>query len=541
MPDFPAYTRDELVQRARDIIRGLLRGADVAEGADYDIKSRILGTLAFSMQQHAGVVLRNVDPRKAFGVFLREYIDIQGIGETLLETSAAARKASGKAIIRSATGTQTQLSGSALTHADAAAYALTANATTNATAVKTLRSGHRSGRKRVNQGHVGGGFVAAVAGEVYQFSPTSEYVALYDADNGGDSMQHTFLLYNELDADPAMHSQFVQQFGAVASIEAAVAGRAGNKDAKDTLLITSPSGTIQATAYILSLTGGRDALTTAQMQAAIRDLQGTRLGAMTLEELRLLAMTYPTTQLRECFLFPGKRGIGTYELLPVGEEGPLVATADRNALVTFMADRTSPVDHFFSAAIAEVKDTLATLEVRVAANMAPDWMLPDSGATPLAVAGGSTTTQVNVATTGMEVGDRVIIACVQAADPFVPYIVQRRIAAIGGTPHIEVDEALPYPPVAAESFVTPGGPLGQAIIDALYAYYDDQSPSGIITAPSRYYRYPAPGTSENVQALIGRVTAVPDVLDAHGYYPAAPTLAYNEVVVPAAIAIKMWG
>lgn len=543
MPTLPSDTREEITQRARNIIRGLVRGADVRNGSDYDLKARILAAVAFAMQSQASVIVRLLDPRKAFGVFLREFCDIQGVGGTLLETSIAAQKATGKVIILSSSGGQTQNNGSVLTHADGTTYTLTANATTSATATKTLRVGHRSGRRRLYQGHVGGGFINVSDNEVYRFTPTGEYCAIYGQSNGVYSSQYLFDLFNELDADPSMHDTFVQQFGTVASITATVGGKAGNKDAKDTLTIASPSGTIQATAHILNLSGGRDGLTASEMQAAIRDLQRSRLGTMTLEEIRNLGLSYPTTEMRECFVFPGKNGMGSYELLPIAKDGNFVNSTDLAEFDDYVAARVSPVDKFIVSTLEDVLDNLVTLEVRVAANLGPDWSLPSGGTTAVTVIGGSTVTRVNVSSvSGMEVGDRVIISCAQASDPYVPYIVQRRITAIdGGTPYIDLDSPLPYPPVAGQSFVTPGGPLGQAVIDALYAHYDAQSPSATNTSPFiRYYRYPAPESTENIQGLFAKVAAVEGVLDTYGYYSGTPSLQFNQVLVPGAVQIKMW-
>lgn len=540
MPDMPDDSREELTSRARAFIRGLVRGADVRNGSDYDLKARILAAVAYGIQTQASVLTRLLDPRKSFGVFLREYAGIQGVGGSLLETSIAAQRASGYAIITSSTNTQLQLSGSVLTHADGTAYATTANATTAGTG-KVLRAGHRSGRRRIYQGHEGAGFVTAADGEVYSFTPTGELCAIYGSSNGAYSHQYTVDLYNELDADPAMHDQFVQQFGAVVSIRAASGGLVGNKDAKDTLTLSSPSGTISATARILRLTGGRDELNVSAMQSAIRELQGTRLGTMTLEEIRQIGLGYPTTKFREFFLFPGKYGVGTYEIMPVAEDGVLVNSTDLAAIDDYVAARTSPVDKFTATTLNDEKDNLVTLEVKVAPNLGPDWNLPEGGTRAVGVSVASTVSRVNLLTTaGMEVDDRVIVSCAQAADPFCTYIVQRRITAIGVT-YIDVDSPLPYPPVAGQAVVTPGGPLGQDIIDAVYAHYDAQSPSGVNTSPSvQYQRYPAPASTENIQGLYARVADVEGVLDTSGYYTAAPTLAYNDVLFPGAIEIKMW-
>lgn len=543
MPDLPAYTLDELMQRARDHIRSRVRGADVGFGSDYDIWARIIGTVSFMFQKQADTQVRLLDPRKSFGSFLREYADSMAIGKTLLETSYAAQHATGKVIITSSTGSQGQTAASVLTHADGTTYTLDALATTPASATKTLRVGHRSDRRRVFQGHTGGGFVNATVGEVYQFTPTSELCALYGVDNASQTEQYLFDLYNELDADPSMHDTFVQQLGVVGSITASSGGQAGNKDAKDTLTIAAPVGTISATARILKLSGGRDALSPSEMQESIRQLQGTRLGAMTLEEIRDIALeyTYTGATLRECFILPGRNGVGTYTLYPVSNGKPFVSSADLTGLASYVASYLSPADKVEAITSDEVRDGLTVLDVQVASPFAPDWTF----AYGMPVQAASTTTRVNLIAgevtyaqvRGLEVNDRVIVSCEQSATPFCGYIVERRVTAIGAN-YIDVDSPLPYPPTTS-SYVCPGGPLGQAIIDAIYEHHDAQTPS-LDGAGTRWARYPSPDVTEMSQGATRRVSSIEGVIDVGGVTSGTPTLALGNILIPRAIQILMW-
>ncbi len=538
MTDLPAYTLDELMQRARDHIRSRVRGADVGYGSDYDLWARLLGTVAFMFQKQIDTPYKLLDPRKAFGTFLREFAGTMAVGNSIQETSYAARRATGKVIILSTTASQTQLAASVLTHADGTRYTLDANATTSAAAAKTLRAGHRAGKRRVFQGHVGGGFVNAVVGEVYQFSPTSEYCAVYGADNNAYSDQFIFDLYNDLDQTPAMHDQFVQKFGAVGSITAVNGGAAGNKDPKDVLTISSPAGTILGTAYVLSTSGGRDALTPAQMQDAIRKLHGVRQGVMALEEIRQVALAYPGTKLREVFILPGQYGLGGYTLVPVADGAPFVNQADRDALELYVESYLSPADKAFSYPQTAVEDTVTEMNLKVVETYAPDW----TATAGLAIQAASTTTRVNLnagdVTTavarGLEVNDRVIISITA---PFRGYIVQRRVTAIGAA-YVDVDQVLPYPP-GTTGFVTPGGPIGQDVIDAIYDYYDNQSPA-LSAAGNSYYRYPSPESTDNAQGLFQHASDVEGVIDASGVLGSAPVLGIGGVLTPGPIQILMW-
>jgi hypothetical protein len=542
MPDLPAYTLEELMQRARDHIRSRVRGADVGFGSDYDIWARIIGTVSFMFQKQADTQVRLLDPRKAFGSFLREYADSMAIGKTLLETSYASQRATGRVIITSSTASQAQTAASVLAHADGTSYTLDSTATTSATAAKTLRSGHRSDRRRIFQGHIGGGFVSAVVGEVYRFTPTSELCAVYGVDNATQTEQYLVDLYNELDADPAIHDTFVQQFGVVGSITASSGGQAGNKDAKDTLTIAAPVGTISATARVLKLSGGRDALSPSEMQEAIRQLQGTRLGTMTLSEIRDIAMeyTYTGASLRECFILPGIRGIGLYTLYPVSHGKPFVNSADLDGLASYVASYLSPVDKVEARASDEIRDGLSVLNIKVSAPFAPDW----TAVYGLPVQAASTTTRVNLIAgevtasqaSGLAVNGRVIVACEQSASPFCGYIVERRVTAIGAN-YIDVDSALPYPPTTS-SYVSSGGPLGQAVIDAIYAHHDAQTPA-LDTAGTKHARYPAPEVTEVSSGAIQRISDIEGVVDIGIVTSGTPTLDVGDILIPRAIQILM--
>lgn len=539
MTEIPAYTLEELNQRARDHIRSRLRGADVSYGSDYDLTARLLGTIAFMFQKQVDTPLRLLDPRKAFGTFLREFAGNMGLGAALTETSVAAQRARGKVIILSTTGSQMQAAGSQLRHADGTLYTLDSNTTTPASATLTLRAGHRSGRRRVFQGHVGGGFQTVLEGQVYQFSPTSEYCAVYGYDNAGNSGQYLFDLYNDLDQTPAMHDQFVQKLGAVGSITASVGGQAGNKDPKDVLTFVSPSGTIQGTAYILALSGGREALTPAQMQEAIRKLHGSRLGAMTLEEIRQIALATPGLQLREVFNTPGRFGPGSHLLFPVGATYPFVTIAAVAEISSYVSALVSPADKIQAYAQLPLEDTITEIDIKVTSDYAPDWTTP----TALPIAAASTTTRVNLAAgdvtaavaRGLAVDARVIVSM---ASPLVDYLVQRRVTAVGAT-YVDVDSPLPYPPTTA-GFVTPGGPIGQDIIDAFYGHYDNQTPS-VETTANTYYRYPAPDTTESAQGLTQRVSDVVGVVDVSAVASGPVVVSFvGQVLVPGAVQILMW-
>ena len=535
-PDLPAYTRDELENRARSLIKLRVPSADVAPGTDYDVWARILGTVAFGLQSQGSTLLRLIDPRRAFGAVLREHADSFAIGREL-GTSVGAIAATGSVIIRSTTGSQLQTAGSALTHADGTAYTLDANVTTSATAAKVLRSGARSTRRRIYQGHLGGGFITAAVGEIYEYDATGEYVALHGVDDADISNQFFVDLTAKLSQDPSTHDTLTQQFGAVGLVTCAVGGVLGNKDVGDVLTITTPAGTIVATAQILTMGSGSEAMSVAQMQNGLRALLGSRLSAMPMADIYDLALGADgISKIVDCSIFPAS---GEYTLYPY-EEGSPFMTATRAAEVgAFVDARIAVPDRVTTATLVYRVDVVDVIEVRVQASVAPDFDIGSAGA--MVVGAASTTTRIELAApvpANVQVGDRIILSArTTGATKTAPYIVQRVVDALGAS-YIDVDEALPYPPDAAVSFVTAGGPAGQRVIDAVLAHYDEQRAESLTFA----YVYPAPDTTSHKQGLTARVAEVSDVLDV-ALYPntSAPPSVSGEVATPTAITIKMWG
>lgn len=536
MPDqLPAYTREELDERARNLIRSRRRGADVSLGSDFDIWARMLGALAWGIQKHGEIAFKLLDQTKSFGTFLRQYALENGVGRGITGTSTAAVKATGKVILRSTTASQMQASGSVLRHADGAEYTLDANATTSATAAKTLLVGHRSGRRRLNQGSTSGTFVTAVQGEVYRFSPTGEYVALKDVENASTLQRYLFDLYNDLDVDPEIHDQFAQQFGVVGSITASKPGARGNKDAKDVLAVVSPAGTIQAEATILYLRDGADDMPPSAMQEALRLLFAERGGTGTVDDIRAIAKGYPGIDVIECYVTPGANGIGTYGLLPVSADGSYIGASELTAVKDYVADRVSPVDKLFAAAVYEEIDSAITrIDVLCGSTLEPDWSLSDQASEGITVTTPGTSSIDLFSVDDIAIGDRVIVTDYGTTHP--PYIVQRRVTSLAGLT-IGLDSPLPHPP--GNAVVTPGGPLGQRIIDAIYAAYEQRSPSADQSGV-QLVRFPAPTVSDDKQAIASAVAGVDGVIDCsiRGGSPASLPNA-GGLLVPAC-AIRMY-
>ncbi|HEX5658087.1 MAG TPA: baseplate J/gp47 family protein [Polyangiales bacterium] len=365
---------------------------------------------------------------------------------------------------------------------------------------------------------------------MYRFAPTGEYCALRDVDNGMALKRWLFDLYNELDADPALQDLFAQQLGAVGAITAEQSGAVGNKDAKDVLTLVSPAGTVLAEAIILYTAGGADAMAPAETQQALRSLLSARDDLESIADLRALALDFPGAALRECYLVPGATGIGTYTLLPVLADGQFCGPNLRAAFLAYMQARVT-FDVLTTSAVYEAVDSsIATLAVQVSGIYAPDWVLPGESNEGFVVNASTTQTLTLDNVTGIRIGSRVLVASNGSSGP---YVVQRTVTSIASF-SVTLDEALPFPvdlggPITSR--VTPGGPLGNAIVDAIYAAYEARAPSVADTGAAA--RYPSPIVPDSVSGILAAVSSVEGVADVDYVGGSPPALATpGGVLVP---------
>lgn len=531
MTTFPAYTKDELVERARNLLRARRRGIDLGEGSDYDLWSRILGALAWGVQKQAEGLLPLLDPRSAYGAFLDSYARETGIGRDLPGTSVDGARARGKVILLGTAGAATQPAGSVLQHADGTTYTLDADVTTSAPEAKTLYAGHQSERARLYQGHTGGGFKAAAVGEVYRATRTGELVALEDVDNHVALARYLFDLIVPLDEAPHLHDAFVKEPAAVGDITATRPGSRANKDPKDTLRVVSPATGIASTAHVLTLDGGTSPMSRAEMRASLRALYADRAPLGTLEDIRQVALAAGLS-LRECYVTPD--ALGSYLLQPVRGDGAFVGAGDRAALLDFVRARFSPADHFGAQTVYEVPDTrIDVVSVQVSDVYAPDWRLPNESVRGVGLsAATSGTVTLATAAPDLAVGDRILLTSRGASGP---YLVARRVTDIAGQT-LTLDLSLPYPPDVAQSFVTPGGALSDALLDALYGAYAARAPSRSPLA----VRYPSSAGSDAPEAVVATLSRLEGVLDVAFQPGAAPDLSTpGGMLVPACV-VRMY-
>lgn len=538
MPIFPAYTREELITRARNLLRTRRRGIDLGPYSDYDLWARILGLVAWAEQKRAESALSALDPRTSVGEALTMHARDHGI-------VTEGVRAEGWVILLAEGPLAVQPGGSVLRHVDGTEYTLDADAVLpdsidegegEGAHVQRFYAGHRSGRRRLYQGRPPEwAFREPEVGQVYRHEPTGELVALRAVDNADALRRYLVELYNDLAVEPALHDRFTRQRGIVARVTAAQPGARGNKDPKDVLRLVEPYESVRAEAYVLRLEGGRDALSPGETQAALAALFRERGPLGSLEELRQLGKA-ALEQLTECYVVPATHGIGSYTLLPVRAEGAYVGEADQQALVRYVGARVSPADRIFAATVYEQADTtLDFVDVQVSPSYRPDWAMPAAALTPglaglSATGGGMMLSFVEALPAELGAGCRVLIT--YRATPG-PYLCQRTIVALADRV-ATLDAPLPFPPEAEEvCYVTPGGPLGERLLEALYAAYDARPPSAGV--PLRV-RHPPTPAGDDAEALIGALARVEGVLDVAYARGDAPDLSEpGGVLVPACV------
>jgi hypothetical protein len=534
--DFPAYTREELDTRARALVRFLqfnalgIRDADVRPGSDYDIKSRLVGAIAEMLQELGKSALKVIDPLHSFGDFARQYASVHGIGAVLDETDYQAVRSTGTAIARSSTGSQSITAGTVLQHPDGTQYTVDTTGSTTAAAPKSFTTGHRSTRRHIFHGVL---VADTLPGEIYE-APGGELCAVRGGDLATETKYRWTQLENELDSLPAAGSGFSQRLGRVIPITAVTPGRIGNKEPKDLLTFVSPPGTVLADARIIRLSGGRNTLSTSQIQQGIRSLYGTRLGALTLQEIYSLVFETPLVDVREAYVFPGMqglRGAGLYLVVPIGATLGISSAADRTAIFDYAARFVPPTDVIGTSSTTHVPITLA-LTIKVDQRSLPDWTPPPSFSLTVTTATVSRLTFGGSIPAGtFEVGDRVIVSVARGAgfDEDVCFM-HLRITNIGAA-FIDISPSMPFAPDQAE--VSPGGPYGDGLVRALYDYFDNQAPY------AESYSYPSTVRPSAVDTIRAAVMDVPGVLDCVADDLGSAVLAEGDVYSPGALVLRV--
>lgn len=540
MVDFPTLSDDELVQLARDYLAfhaGLVGvDLDLGDGSDADMTARLLASLQSMAQRQATALMTAASPIKAYGAFLREHATCYGIGPDFGSVGVDAIAATGYAIIVCTVGSTVVPSGLVLRAPDGQTYVTTGSATAPAAAGGSVYPGWRLGESRrvfiVGTGNgVGTTTFNPAIGDVLTAAPSGELGGVLESVSS-DSQQIRFELYNDLNAVPAT---FSRALAVVVPITAQTAGRAGNRDPKSALTVQSPPAGVSTSASVLYCEGGRDAMTPAEMRTQLRDLFATRQMQARNSEVVDLAMSTPRGYVGAAYVMPGYLGVGSVHLITVSTFGR-ATSGNRGTLVNqLVRDRLPRGIKLTGSGVRELAAGSTTIDVDCAVGYGPDFVMRNgTGSLTGTYVGASAITLSGVtdATLLPRVGDRIIVAPTSVGTaPEVQkraWIKQFKVGVVssggGGSYTLLLDGAINY--AGASVVITPGGPMGQAVIDAIVKSYDTRVPSAPATP---LVVYPDLEASTNQGALTRAIAAVPGVIDVHVSADAAYTMTGNEV------------
>lgn len=557
--ELPSYTREELEQRARDIISYLIgtvngEGADVSWGSDYDITGRLIAAIASMGQSQQQQLLSAHNPLTAFGAFLRQHGFERNVGPDAHNPGIGAAPARGKIMFRTSLAGATLLAGTVLRHADGTEYTVDTNAVATYAALDNITVGMRGGtsRRTFIAGRVGA--VSAFASDsILQHAASQEFCAVrYGMYNATGCQQHRFELYNDLDTTPQVGDVFYPYMGAVADVTAVRTGKSGNKDPKSPLTVISPPANLVNPVHILEMSGGRDDMTLAEIKSVLRQLFLARGVIGTNQDVREIAMSLPTVPLRECYVMPGRAGVGTYTIMPLGQYGPAMATDKLSAVVEHTNARLPRGYCAVGQPAVEYTNAITYVDVNMAPGYGPDFatgMTLGQYSATMATAVPNAVVNIVGLPVGHQklprVGDRVFVsgqltAWSTVATRVRAFLFHLRVTAITSLSstsyQLTLSGPIPYES-AVNMSVTPGGPQGDAIVTALLDAYDRRGASG---AASGNFAIHPPLEANTAQAAVARaIVDVDGVTDAAVSNDSSTSLTGNEVWQLGATVIRL--
>jgi len=194
----------------------------------------------------------------------------------------------------------------------------------------------------------------------------------------------------------------------------------------------------------------------------------------------------------EAWCYPIRRGLGTVDVVVTSTDADRMPSASLLAAVQTYIDGVRPVTAKDFQVLAP---TQVPVNVTVSVLAEPGWGADWTG-THTTAAGCTATELVLDSVTGLAAGKRIVVAEQMAT-----------IATVVDATHVILATALSAAPAAGVT-VYPGGPLWQAIYDALHGYLTALTPPIFVPGGS----YPITRTVY-VSHLQGLVSAVPHVLD----------------------------
>ncbi|MEQ9080079.1 MAG: baseplate J/gp47 family protein [Sandaracinaceae bacterium] len=466
-------------------MRNRIPEADLSDGSDYDLLSRMVAALFQGNQAGALYILRQIFPSTSEGDFLRLHAELRGLAK------APAAKATGTVILRGSADGLVQPLGSGLTHGSGATYE-TLDVGVTATSPATGKTcSFDCSRDRLfvlpDLVDLSVGDVVTVNGE------TVAIRALVPSAGAVD-------IFPRLTSAPSNGTAINAVSGVIVAVEAVEAGAAGNRDGSDSVTVDAPAtsgaDTVTATATVAEISGGGDEETDAELQERIRAFMSLRPASGNVAHFRAWAREVEGVRLADAFVYPNYRGLGAIDVVPFGVTGARITSdAANESIRTAVEAEAGFADDVNVRAVTPASTATAVdLTLTPLTNFGPDW-------TGAFVVGGGTSTVSRVYLTTDAVG---------TVDPgarvLIPIVVngldrlKMRTATpgtSGGLFWLDLDEDLEAVPSNGVS-VRPGSPVAQGVIDAVESLFDGLGPGDTSSGT----RYPSP--SEAYPATLRR-------------------------------------
>lgn len=478
------YSAEELASIGKGAVRGLVPAADTAEGSDYDLSARMVAAVAEGAQKQAQHVVEQIFPKTSDAESLLRHADRFATGKL------PAAKATGLLQLAATSGTATQASGSAVTHADGTAYTTTAAVAMALPAWtgKTVVGG--SGRDRII---VSPNITSMVELELVTINGEVRAIKALLPDISAIE------LYEPLSATPSGGNAITATRGAVAPIEADEDGATGNKAQGDTLTLSSPAAGVTAACRVIELAGAGDEETDAQLAQRISDYEAGISVAGNPEHVRQIARATKGYRFEDCIVFPGFRGIGSMDAFLMGVAGARQVSANAVAAAQAALEAVLPYhcDVLASALIYRATEDDVDITITTVPGYERDWIPPTSAG--LTIAAGSTLLVVEVTglTAGMiELGDRVLLTLKLGA---LWQTHQREVTGVDLVAgNVTLKTPLPIAPVVGDPAMLPGGPLFETAYAAIVTLFESLGPSAKLSGGGDvlgFERHPLPAVA----------------------------------------------
>lgn len=494
-------TYDEVYQLARSLLRSYVPEADVSEGSDYDATARMLAAIFVGNQGQAQHLAKQIHPAEADADHLARHAHARMIEEL------GAAPAGGLVQLTATSGADTQPAGSTLVHDDGTEYTTVAPVTMRAPAWTGKSVVEGSGPSRIlvapSVNDISPGDVLDIDGDVRTVQGTNTTIGFVD-------------LWEPLTRRPAAGTPITAVIGASVEIVASETGAAGNKPQGDTLTLETPEGAIETTVRVIGLSGGAAVETPEELRARVVAHDQQPPGNGNPGHLRAIARTLETFRIADALVYPGFRGLGTIDVIPLGPSGARLVTQAQIKAVQAAIDAEVPyVDDVLVKAPTLSVYREVTVEVEYEVGFEPDW----SGSFALTSSSTANFLALDASPVGViEQGDRLLVHQRVGA----VWVTYERTAKTITSAGVELTEPLPHVPTAnpdGRDDIYPSGPNAVAIIEAIEGVFDALGPGTGNLFTDDYSRFPLPSVEWDpvlrMSRIIAAVAAVSGVRDVH--------------------------